>query len=416
MKPTHNTLQACLFILLLLAVPLKSWSIQSQQTENDSLISALTFQVNADSIESYISFLESMGTRFLIAPNRKEVADAIADKFLELGADRVRIDSFSCKTTINMWNLHFDTTTWQYNVIGNIDGLLDSEEYYVMGAHYDNVVSPYGDPMVMAPGADDNASGVSALFETVRVFAENDYRPLHTIEFVAFAAEELMYYGNSGAQAYVDTTMALGKSMLFMINNDMIAYTKDDDWKITLSNYAGCEGLTGIGELITDTYTAIEPVVRPKSDQAGADAFWFYEAGVPSIYFMEEDFNPYYHTESDLVENGVMDYCAEAVKVSVGVILMAQDTTLTFTPDLFAEEDLTIYPNPSRGQFRVKCIREDGNQLNMRISDMRGRVLQESIVHDDQPVDLRGFQNGIYFLQFTIGNQIFTRKLILSNG
>ncbi len=413
MKSIQTRLQVFLLVLFALTFSIKSWSSQSFKTENDSLISALTSQVRADSVESYIDYLQSMGTRFLIAPNRKEVANSIANKFLELGVDQVRIDSFSCHTSIDMWNLHFDTTTWQYNVIGSIHGMLDSEDYYVMGAHYDDVVSPNGDPMVFAPGADDNASGVAALFESARIFSENDYRPMHTIEFVAFAAEELMYFGNSGAQAYVDTAISQGKNMVFMINNDMIAYTEDDNWKITISNYEGCEGLTGIGEYVTEIYTEIEPLVRPKTDQAGADAYYFYEAGVPCIYFMEEDFNPYYHTENDLVENGVMDYCAEAVKISIGVVLMAQDTTITQTPEEYNDLSILVYPNPSSGFVKVKSDLNT-QTVQYRVSDIRGRILQHSFLENNQPIDLRDFQDGVYFLHIIIGKRVFVQKVILS--
>ena len=44
---------------------------------NDSIISEFTSEVNSDSVQSHIQFLQDMGTRFMIAPNRKEVAESI---------------------------------------------------------------------------------------------------------------------------------------------------------------------------------------------------------------------------------------------------------------------------------------------------------------------------------------------------
>ena len=37
------------------------------------------------------------------------------------------------------------------------------------------------------------------------------------------------------------------------------------------------------------------------------------------IRFMEKDFNTFYHTENDLVANCEINYCAEAIKISLGV-------------------------------------------------------------------------------------------------
>ena len=61
---------------------------------NDSLIATFVAEVNVDSVESHIQFLQDMGTRFMIAPNRKSVAESIKEKFFSLGIQEVRIDSF----------------------------------------------------------------------------------------------------------------------------------------------------------------------------------------------------------------------------------------------------------------------------------------------------------------------------------
>jgi hypothetical protein len=416
MKPIQTQGQVLLLVCFTVLFSLNMKASRENGMENDSLIAAYTSQVNADSVESYLNFLQSFDTRFMIAPNRREVAEAISDKFMELGADYTRIDSFSCYTNANLGSLKFDTITWQYNVIGGIAGMLDSEDYYIMGAHYDDVVWPQGDPMELAPGADDNASGVVALFETIRIFAKEDYLPMHSIEFVAFAAEELMYYGNSGAQAFVDTTLAHGKNMLFMINNDMIAYTADENWKINLSNYIGCETLTAIGEYVTDVFTEIEPELWEYTDQAGADAYYFYEAGVPTIYFMEEDFNPFYHTVNDLVENAVIDYCAEAIKISIGTIMMASDTVLTNLPTHQVGLDLLVYPNPSGGQLKIRGEHIINGPVLARVTDLHGRIVEEKYLDENQSINLKHCEDGIYLVHIYAEDQKVVKKIILAKN
>jgi len=391
---------------------------RQSNSQSDSIISAYLTQVNSDSVESYIRFLEDKGTRFMIAPNRKEVAESIKNKFLLLGADDARIDSFLCETKINYANIQYDTTTWQYNVIGTLNGITDANQCMVMGAHYDDVVAPTGDPMTFAPGADDNASGVSALFECVRILSQNEYQPVYDIEFVAFAAEELMYYGNSGSQAYVDSTLANGRNIELMINNDMISYTSDDNWKISISNYAESLWLTSVSKDITEDYTSLIPKVRQLTYEAGADCKYFYDAGIPCVYFMEYDFNPYYHTINDLVENANMNYCTEALKISLGTILTVMDTTTTGleeTVTLFAK----VYPNPTNGVIKLKLEKQQfAKPVNYCIVDLKGRKLAGGNLYRDKEVvvNLNGLPEGIYLVNFQSSTDIISKKLVLTRN
>ncbi|WAC03885.1 M20/M25/M40 family metallo-hydrolase [Lacinutrix neustonica] len=47
-----------------------------------------------------------------------------------------------------------------------------------------------------APGADDNASGIATITEAARVLFEMNFKPKRTIEFMAFAAEEVGLRGS----------------------------------------------------------------------------------------------------------------------------------------------------------------------------------------------------------------------------
>ncbi len=82
-----------------------------------------------------------------------------------------------------------------YNVAGKIEGERD-DEIVLISAHYDHigVVSPVDEDSV-ANGANDNASGVSAVIELARYFKEMP-KPERTIYFVTFTAEEVGGYGS----------------------------------------------------------------------------------------------------------------------------------------------------------------------------------------------------------------------------
>lgn len=388
----------------------------NQSVLNDSLISFYTEQVNKDSIQNYISMLENMETRFMMAPNRKAVAETIMTKFLSLGVEMVRIDSVLCTNFIDIWNLHFDTTTWQYNVIATIPGISNSNEYYLMGAHYDDVVAPNGDPMVFAPGADDNASGVAAMFEVARIIQSNGYFPVKSIELVAFAAEELMSYGNSGSEKYVEALIANGKNIQLMINNDMIAYSEGQPWEIRISNYVGSELLTWLSSYVTESFTDISPVILASSIEGSADCKYFVEAGIPSIYFFEKEFNPFYHTNIDITENCDLAYCAEATKISLGVLIGIDDPSVGFGKDK-SFSGLKIYPNPASDIVRICLSPEIKNtEIKYQILDQLGRIIARGfIIYDtDNIINVSNLTDGIYILKLNSSSDFYSSKFIIN--
>jgi Zn-dependent M28 family amino/carboxypeptidase len=69
------------------------------------------------------------------------------------------------------------------NVIGQINGTTTPKEIVIIGCHIDD--QPWGEPV--SPGADDNASGCSALLYLVRTFAGKTFA--RTIRFVFFGSK-----------------------------------------------------------------------------------------------------------------------------------------------------------------------------------------------------------------------------------
>lgn len=96
-------------------------------------------------------------------------------------------------------------------------------QYVVIGAHYDHVgrsVTLSLDPEkgdVVRPGADDNASGTSAIMELARRFAAHPAR--RSIIVVHFDAEEL---GLFGSEAFATTPPVPRRQIKFMLNLDMV--------------------------------------------------------------------------------------------------------------------------------------------------------------------------------------------------
>ncbi len=107
----------------------------------------------------------------------------------------------------------------------------NAAETVVLGAHLDSTAGS-GSSEVRAPGADDDASGVAALTEVIRVFAERNYRPQRTIELIAYAAEEV---GLRGSQQIAKKYQRAGKPVVGVLQLDMTAFQGDatDLWIFT---------------------------------------------------------------------------------------------------------------------------------------------------------------------------------------
>jgi len=92
------------------------------------------------------------------------------------------------------------TTTLTANVLGLLPGS-DPDlagEVILVGAHYDHAGrSPDG---LYFPGANQNASGVGAMLEMARVWQSAGYRPVRSVLFAAWGAEEL---GSVGVAHYL---------------------------------------------------------------------------------------------------------------------------------------------------------------------------------------------------------------------
>jgi hypothetical protein len=88
---------------------------------------------------------------------------------------------------------------------------------YVMSSHYDDCNGDCTDGTRVAPGADDNGSGTSAVLEAARIMAPHHFRG--TIIFAVFDGEEL---GLWGSKHYADELKAKGVPVAAVLNNDII--------------------------------------------------------------------------------------------------------------------------------------------------------------------------------------------------
>ena len=136
------------------------------------------------------------------------------------------------------------STRKSYNVVAIQKSNIDTTDYVVVGAHYDNfygyATSLYGSGASKSHGIYDNASGVASLMNVIKLMKDKDLP--FDVYYVFFGAEECGNYGAEGFyQGFVKKYVG---NMKLMINLDSIGngdnlYMYADEVKTLHESYYG---------------------------------------------------------------------------------------------------------------------------------------------------------------------------------
>ncbi|HUI42796.1 MAG TPA: M28 family peptidase [Terriglobia bacterium] len=172
----------------------------------------------------------------------------------------------------------------------------------VIGAHYDHL--GLGDQHSLAPsqigqvhpGADDNASGTSAVLALADYFAHGKSRPRHSIIFVNFAGEELGLLGSSYYTEHPPSACPLSQTAA-MINMDMVGRIAGNRL------YVGGTGTSPGFQKLVDGANQSDPAARfaisyEASGYGSSDHSSFTVKGVPVLFFFS-GLHSDYHKPSD---------------------------------------------------------------------------------------------------------------------
>lgn len=304
-----------LCILLVFGISSCNKNDDPEYSAKELLTFDLNDDINADSIEFLVIWMQDMGTRFALSDKRRDVAYRIRNRFRMIGYQNAEIDSFMITKT-------YQGTVyqqWQYNVIATLEGSVHRDSVSIIGGHYDNNLMS-GDPFLTVPGANDNASGVAAALEIARVMKKNSYLPDGTIKFIAFASEELGLYGSFD---YAGKARIGSENIKMMLNNDMIAYqpaTDKSSWIVNIIDYGNSGSLRTKAEILCSKFTVLKYRNDNKYNKQ-SDSYPFSINGFRSLFFFSDIIDPGYHTLNDVVTNCNFEYCREIVKLNCAMLV-----------------------------------------------------------------------------------------------
>ncbi|MDY7076132.1 MAG: M28 family peptidase [Chloroflexota bacterium] len=217
------------------------------------------------------------------------------------------------------------------NVIGEKQGLVHPDQIFLLTAHLDSRAAAW--PHDPAPGADDNASGSTALLVAADLLADVDL--VYTIRIVFFTGEE---QGVWGSYYYARDVADAGEDILGVLNLDMIGWDAEGGPDIDLHSHL--PGVEDDSDRLADLFAAVVDVygldLEPQIVKDGtrfSDHSRFWDQGYAAILAIEDyynadespaqprDWNTNYHTANDRLSTLNLAYFREYARASLATFV-----------------------------------------------------------------------------------------------
>ena len=400
--------------------------------------------VSIDSLSKHIKILENAGghtSRVNFTAGNDSAAEYIKRTFLSMPhLSSVKTDTFFITSATPPYN-----TKPLFNIEATILGKTNPNKIFILGAHYDASGSRMGSSVwqsqwktMKVPGADDNATGVAALFEIARILSDpaNGFTSAYTIKFVAFGAEESgpAYSGaHHGSINYAKKCKLRGDLVEGMVSIDMIGYNNNFNYQAIVSNTNSLFFAQKFAEANTLFSTGLTLNSSPFVNATYSDHASFWDEGYKAILLIENappwnsnsfyTANPFYHTSSDSFHTLNMPLVQKVTQWSLGSI-SAFASPLTDTED---EEHLSVntyalyqnFPNPFNPTTLISYKLPSTSNVSLKIYDVLGKEVTSLINEEQGPgtydVEFNGsgLASGVYYFQLQAGEYNSVKKMVL---
>lgn len=266
---------------------------------------------------------------------------------------------------------HPTSVTPQPSVILTIQGTVSPDEIVVLGGHQDSIRS--GSSTGIAPGADDNASGIASLTETIRIIAESGFRPKKTVKFMAYAAEEV---GLRGSNDIATNFKNNNVNVIGVLQFDMTNYKGDPNSDFAFESNSSYINIAQT-QFIKDLAQSYLPQYQVKNSQCGygcSDHFSWHQKGFPASFPFEAPFgqhNNKIHTVNDTIAESnnmavhaekfsklALTFVGELAKGSIPTVTPENRTKFDFDGD--QKTDVSIF-RPNVGEWWLSRSSDGGN-------------------------------------------------------
>ena len=307
-----------------------------QEAPSDPGIDAILRQVDSERLMQHTQTLYNFNTRYVNSSHSSDTQG--------IGAAKTYIkstfESYAplSEGRLTVWEQPFtlnweEQQTLQHNIICTLQGIQSGAGVIIIAGHYDSVAND-SDPTVLAPGADDNATGIAAMLEMARIMAQTPHNA--TIIFAAFSAEETGRQGSTRfVDEYINQYQIDVRAVITMdtignitgangeVNDNQIRIFSDDD------NRSPSRQLSRAFDLIASTYMPdLQVVVQPAADREGrwGDHMSFTTQGYPAVRLIEAIQDPARQNNSrDTIEIVTPSYLTRATQVTLATTAVLAD-------------------------------------------------------------------------------------------
>lgn len=381
----------------------KSNRVLAFTIDQDALVMSAIAKVNADHIKGHIQVLEAYGTRRHNTSQAQTSVQDLKTKWEGLIAATGRTD-----LSVRIIN-HVGTP--MPSLVFTINGNTIPSEYIIVGGHMDSISST-----TVAPGADDDASGIATVTEMIRVLLDVNYKPARTVEFMAYAAEEIGLVGSSEiAEDYATN----GKDVVSYVQFDMTNY-KGSNRDIYISTDAYNSNdlnlfLIELMEHYNKTGSHVFTYGNTICNYGCSDHFSWAQNGYDAAFPFEAAFsqsNPYIHSANDTLSrsNNSATHAAKFAKLGLEFIIETAKGSVLATSET-SDNSVEIDVKDRSLNYR------SGKEVleSVVIVDTSGRQLSESkILLSIGKLNLDKLNAGFYLAVFkTRSGKIITKKFVL---
>ena len=341
-------------------------------TEENAIIREMMNQVNMDSLQATVQYLQDYNSRIWNSQNAFDASDWIAARMQALGLE-VEQQAFNASTWLGSGQA-------APNVIGIQRGTVYPDVYVVCGSHFDSFSWEAYSGGGNAPGADDNATGVASVLESARIMTQYEFE--YSIIYCAYGCEEMGLYGS---EAYASRCQQQSMEILGYFNNDMNGSLYGDVIHIDCIYPNSVAPIGDYYMNIGNVYFPELPIRHVNFNDGDSDHTSFNNHGYMGIYPFEDyqHYSPYIHTPNDLIGTSVNSW------------EMSQQYC----------------------RMNIGCLAEIANPVTDPFSIDENEFLPDEImryeVYDIMGRRVNDFQSGVNIIRYYLQNgKVITKKII----
>jgi hypothetical protein len=299
------------------------------KSESDSIDSSNSIldNVRKPNLEKSVRDLSSFHTRHTASEYIDDVAYWLTEKLQNNCSRSVYVHNFTHvpEETDKAGSKNQEEETSIYhlkNIVCEKPGLTNNT--IMISAHYDSRMEDINNSSARAPGADDNASGVSALLESARILSNVTLN--NSIIFVLFPGEE---QGKWGSTKYADLIDKADVDLDLLINLDMVGFSPErsnnflveyDNENVVQDNDKYSRAAANIIKVVANKYTNLNATL---GFLGNSDYVPFEALGYTVIGFHDDGVtkNPNHHTMTDTPDILNYEYLTSVTKLIIATIL-----------------------------------------------------------------------------------------------